>query len=148
MPSYIDLAAAIDARGPRFTMPSSLLSALHCALNEYSSEEPRERRFQNYANLGRLVRAGLRDLGIDPLASEPWAAPVITSFEVPPWTSPGQFARVCRRAGYEVAYQSQYLRPRRLAQIATMGAIVPADLSTLFDSLDRWTKGCKPPVTS
>jgi aspartate aminotransferase-like enzyme len=143
MPSYIDLAAAIQTRGPRFTMPSCLLSALDFALNEYLSQEARERRFQNYAELGRLVRAGLRDLGIDALAAEACAAPVITTFKVPAWTSPTQFAKMCRQAGYEVAYQSQYLRKRRLAQIATMGAIVPADLTRLFDGINWWAKGCK-----
>ena len=41
----------------------------------------------------------------------------------------------CRQWGYDIGGQSGYLAERRLVQIATMGAVMAAQIDGLFDQL-------------
>jgi aspartate aminotransferase-like enzyme len=137
VPTYLDLRAALTARGSRFTVASPLIAALDRALDDYATPEARSARYDHYAGLGRFVRAELRSLGLDPIASEAAAAPVVTSFAPPPGWSPEAFASACRSLGYEVAHASDYLRRRGWVQIATMGEVAREDLEPLFAGLAR-----------
>jgi len=135
VPEYLDLRAALDAQGPRFTFPSPQLLAFDQALQRYGTPEQQARRFAHYVELGRYVRTQLRELGLPPLADESVAAAAITSFTAPDGYSSAQFVRLCRRWGYELAGMSRYLQDRRLVQIATMGDVTIEDCERLFDCL-------------
>jgi aspartate aminotransferase-like enzyme len=137
VPTYLDLRAALAARGPQFTVPSPLLVALDRALDAYATLAARAGRYAHYIGLGRFVRSGLRALGLDPIAGEASAAPVITTFAPPPGWSAEGFAAACRALGYEIAHASRYLRRRGWVQIATMGEVSDADLEPLFAGLAR-----------
>jgi len=82
VPGYLDLRAAMSARGPRFTFPSPLVAALDRALEPYDTAAGRAARYAGYEALGRRVRSGLRSLGLEPVAGEGCASPVMTSFGV------------------------------------------------------------------
>jgi aspartate aminotransferase-like enzyme/GNAT superfamily N-acetyltransferase len=137
VPMYLHLRSALAARGPQFTVPSPLLASLDRALDDYATPVARDARYAHYAALGRFVRSGLRSLGLDPIAEEASAAPVITTFGPPPGWSSDAFAAACRGLGYEIAYASGYLRRRGWLQIATMGDLAEEDVTPLFAGLAR-----------
>jgi aspartate aminotransferase-like enzyme/GNAT superfamily N-acetyltransferase len=132
LPACFDIRCAIRQRGSLFTAPSPQLFALDSALElNYADRDAAAARFAEYRRLGAWVRARMRECGISPLACEADAAPSITTFEIP---FEG-FIEKCRRAGFEIASESSYLRERGWAQIAIMGAIGRAELEPLFGAI-------------
>src|SRR5205085_10208691 len=65
------------------SFPSPTLRALEKALEIYDHPARARGRYEYYAGLGRYVRGQLRELGLEPLAREEWASPVVTSFAPP-----------------------------------------------------------------
>jgi aspartate aminotransferase-like enzyme len=137
VPSYFDLPAALETRGPRYTVPSPLVRALEAALEPYSSPDRARARFEHHAELGRLVRDRLCAAGITPLADDRCASPVITTFAPPEGELPADFVERCAGWGYQVAGHSGYLAERGLVQIATMGDVSRADVAGFFARLER-----------
>src|SRR5262249_10839842 len=88
--------------------------------------------------LGAYVREQLREIGLEPLADEACACPVVTTFAPPGDESSEAFVARCRKWGYVIGGQSGYLAERRLVQIATMGAVTRRACAGLFDWLGRW----------
>jgi aspartate aminotransferase-like enzyme len=84
------------------------------------------------------VRQELRRLGLEPLADEAWACPVVTTFAPLGEDSSEAFVARCRAWGFAIGGQSGYLKERRLVQIATMGAVSIDDCRPLFEHLDQW----------
>jgi aspartate aminotransferase-like enzyme/N-acyl-L-homoserine lactone synthetase len=138
VPSYLDLPAALATRGPRFTFPSPILLALDAALSEYATPHRAQVRYSHYAELGMFVREQLRQLGIEPIADESCAAPVITTFAPVRDETSETFVSRCREWGFAIGGHSGYLAERRLVQIATMGNISRDDCVPLFDRLQSW----------
>jgi len=130
--SSFDLLRMHQTRGPVSTVLSSLLFALARSLeDDYGSPEAAARRFQEYSLLGQRTRSQMRSLGLAPLATEATAAPNITTFALPDCS----FPKRCLDAGFQIAYESQYLQSRNWAQIATMGNVTSASLDPLFEAL-------------
>jgi len=138
IPSYLDVPAALAAQGPRYTFPSPVLRALAVALEQYATPEKARKRYEQYAHLGQWVRRRLRELGIQPLAPEACAGPVVTTFAAPASESSVEFVSRCRSWGYLIGGQSRYLSEKRLVQLATMGAITQDNCAPLFNALVRW----------
>ena len=118
VPVYMDLNAALETEGPRFTFSSPLLAALDAAL----------KMDRNYHPLGDLVRSKLRERDWEPMVDAPLAAPTVTTF-VPPTPT---FLDRCKELGYWIGGESGYLRKRGLVQIATMGAVASAHIEEFF----------------
>jgi aspartate aminotransferase-like enzyme len=137
IPSYFDLRAALDSDGPCYTFPSATLAALEAALKEYASPARSRDTYQRYHALGGYVREQLRQLGLEPLAQDGWASPVVTSFTPPGEESSEAFVDRCRGWGFDIGGQSRYLAQRRFVQIATMGAITADACAPLFEQLRR-----------
>lgn len=137
LPSYMDVAEALAAEGTRFTFPSPVLFALRVALAPYGSASRRRQCYERYTRLGRYVREHLRDLGIEPLAPESAASPVITTFEPPDGYGAEDFVEACRSWGFELAAHSRYLAERGWVQIGTLGDIDEACLERYFLSLEE-----------
>jgi aspartate aminotransferase-like enzyme len=135
VPSYLDLPAALASAGPRYTFPSPTLLALEAALAEYSTAEKARARHEHYAALGAYIRQQLRRLGLEPLAADTCAAPVVTTFAPPNGETSEAFVARCQFWGFEIGGQSGYLAERRLVQIATMGAVTREPCAPLFDYL-------------
>jgi aspartate aminotransferase-like enzyme len=138
LPSYLDVAAALATRGPRFTFPSPTLFAVQAALAAYSTPALAQEQYDHYAALGIYARRQLRELGLAPLADEAWAAPVVTTFAPPFEEATETFVARCRSWGFAIGGQSSYLAQRRLVQIATMGAVTREAFASLFQHLGRW----------
>jgi aspartate aminotransferase-like enzyme len=137
VPSYFDLTAALACSGTRYTFPSSTLLALDAALAGYVAPDEAQTCYDRYAALGFYVRGQLRRLGLEPLAAEEWASPVITTFAPPAGESAEAFVARCRHWGYAIGGQSGYLAERRLVQIATMGAVTRDVCAPLFAHLEN-----------
>jgi aspartate aminotransferase-like enzyme/N-acyl-L-homoserine lactone synthetase len=138
VPTYLDVVAAVESVGPRFTCGSGVLLALDRALELYTTEADRRRRFEHYEQLGRYVRTRLRSIGLEPLVAEAFAAPIITTFTPPLGIPADAFLRQCRQWGYELSGHSSYLSQRGWVQIATMGHLTADDCEPLFEHLARW----------
>jgi aspartate aminotransferase-like enzyme len=138
VPSYFDIAAALESEGPCYTFPSPTLLALEAALQEYATPERAQAAYARYHELGVYVREQLNRLDLPPLASEDCASSVVTSFAPPGRESSVAFVARCRSWGYAIGGESAYLAQRRLVQIATMGAINREKFEGLFDHLERW----------
>ncbi len=144
IPSYLDIPAVLANEGPRFTFPSPTLGALDAALAEYTTVEKADARYERYTDMGCYVRRQLRLLGLEPLAAEDCACPVVTTFAPPGEESSEAFVSRCRSWGFGIGGQSRYLAERRLVQIATMGAISREDFAPLFDQLGSWLTKVSP----
>jgi len=138
VPSYFDVLAALASEGPCYTFPSPTLRALEAALQEYATPPRAQATYRRYAELGEYVRSELRRLGLEPLARDACACPVVTSFAPPGQESSTSFVARCRSWGYAIGGQSGYLAEKRLVQIATMGAVTRDQFSSLFDHIDSW----------
>jgi aspartate aminotransferase-like enzyme len=97
-----------------------------------------EATYARYRDLGIMVRRELQRLGLEPLAREDCACPVVTTFTPPGDDTSRAFVARCQEWGYTIGGQSAYLAARRHVQIATMGAITTEQLKPLFASLARW----------
>jgi len=135
VPSYFDIPAVLASEGPRFTFPSPNLMALDAALAAYGEGDRARARFDHYRKLGAYVRRQLQKVGLEPLAAEEVACPVVTTFAPPQEESSEMFVARCRSWGFVIGGQSGYLAQRRLVQIATMGAIHREECAPLFDHL-------------
>jgi aspartate aminotransferase-like enzyme len=135
VPSYLDIEAALASAGPCYTFPSPTLGALEAALEEYATLSKAQAVYHRYHELGQFVRRQLCDLGFRPLAREESASPVITTFAPPDAESAEQFVQRCRSWGFTIGGESAYLSQRRLAQIATMGAVTLEMVAPLFACL-------------
>jgi len=138
LPSYFDVAAAMQSEGPCYTFPSPTLLALEAALKEYATPDKARASYDRYQEMGTAVREHLRRLGLPPLAREDCACPVVTTFAPPGEESSEAFVHRCRAWGFAIGGESAYLAHRRLVQIATMGAITCDMFSSLFDHLETW----------
>ena len=135
VPSYFDIPAGLASEGPRFTFPSPNLMALDAALAAYAESDKARARFDHYRKLGAYVRRQLRKVGLESLAAEEVACPVVTTFAPPQEESSEEFVARCRSWGFVIGGQSGYLAQRRLVQIATMGAIHREECTPLFEHL-------------
>jgi aspartate aminotransferase-like enzyme len=137
VPSYLDLPAALACTGTRYTFPSPTLLALDAALAGYGTPDKARDSYDRYAALGVYVRGELRRLGLEPLAADDCAAPVVTTFAPPVGESAEAFVARCHFWGYAIGGQSGYLAERRLVQIATMGAVTREACGPLFAHLEE-----------
>ncbi len=137
--SYLDVKAAVETVGPRFTHPSPSITALRVALKQYQSESKRNARYAQYQELGQYIRSQLSSLGIEALVpDEPAASPVITTFTCPNDMECPEFLTLCQNWGYILSGLSSYLKQRRWAQIVTMGAITHTHCEPFFNKFDHW----------
>ena len=132
IPPTLDLLSALQTDVPRFTFPSAPLHALNAALMEYATPARAALRFEAQAQLGQLVRAGLRAMAVQPLADDSVASPVVTTFSPPGPISAPRFLQHCLQHGFQIAGHSHYLQERGLVQIANMGSITAADIKRLI----------------
>jgi aspartate aminotransferase-like enzyme len=133
--TYLDVPAALATSGPRFTVPSPLVTALDAALVAFDSPDAQAARFKHISKLSASLRTHLRELGLTPLAPDAHASPAIVTFAAPPSESAAAFVHRCREAGFLVAGHSGYLAERGYLQIAVMGDVTQQHLDTLFARL-------------
>lgn len=127
-----DLEAAVQTAGPVSTVSTPLVCALaEALLLHYATPADSAARYQHHRELGHWTRQQIRRAGLVPLAAEHDSAPTITTFPLPY----ASFPRQCKRAGFRIAHESDYLLTRQWGQIATMGYLDRDELTPLFERL-------------
>jgi 2-aminoethylphosphonate-pyruvate transaminase len=136
---YLDLgrlARMQDQRNTPFTPAVHAYYALVEALREFADEGGRIARFRRYAALAEQVRAGLAELGINPVIPAEQSSVVLRSYHLPAGTSYSKLHDVLKAQGF-VIYAGQGDLSRMLFRISTMGAVSSADMTRLLKCFAR-----------
>jgi 2-aminoethylphosphonate-pyruvate transaminase len=136
---YLDLgrlARMQDQRNTPFTPAVHAYYALVEALREFADEGGRVARFKRYAALAEQVRAGLADLGINPLIPAEQSSVVLRSYHLPAGTSYSKLHDDLKAQGF-VIYAGQGDLSKMLFRISTMGAVSSADMTRLLKCFAR-----------
>jgi aspartate aminotransferase-like enzyme len=117
LPRYMDLSAYASVTGIPFTHSSNLVYALQAALGRIDWKL----KFAHIAETSARLRAELRRLRFHIVAPEAHAAPAVITIALPDNVPAGDVGRELKRAGFLVAFQSDYLMERNWIQICLMG---------------------------
>ena len=131
---YLDLgrlARMQDQRNTPFTPAVHAYYALVEALREFADEGGRAARFKRYAALAEQVRAGLADLGINPVVAPEQSSVVLRSYNLPATTPYTKLHDALKAEGF-VIYAGQGDLSKTLFRISTMGAVTSADMNRLL----------------
>ena len=131
---YLDLgrlARMQDQRNTPFTPAVHAYYALVEALREFADEGGRVARFKRYGALAEQVRAGLAELGIDPVIAPEQSSVVLRSYTLPADTTYVRLHDALKAEGF-VIYAGQGDLSKTLFRISTMGAVTGADISRLL----------------
>lgn len=116
------------------TPPLSLLYALDAAVDAMLAEGI-EHLWERHHRLGRLMRDGLRDLGLDLLADQEFASDSITAFAPPPGTTSSELHdRVLDLSGIEIAV-GQGAQTESINRIGHMGWVDEPELRATLEAL-------------
>jgi 2-aminoethylphosphonate-pyruvate transaminase len=136
---YLDLgrlARMQDQRNTPFTPAVHAYYALVEALREFANEGGRVARFKRYAALAEQVRAGLADLGINPVIPAEQSSVVLRSYHLPAGTSYSKLHDELKAQGF-VIYAGQGDLSKMLFRISTMGAVSSVDMTRLLKCFAR-----------
>jgi 2-aminoethylphosphonate-pyruvate transaminase len=136
---YLDLARLArlqDQRNTPFTPAVQAYYALREALGEYREQGGRAARFARYGALAEQARAGLAQLGIEPLLSPRESSVVLRAYHLPRGITYPVLHDALKADGF-VIYAGQGDLSRTLFRISTMGEIGPDDIRRLLESVRR-----------
>ena len=134
LPRYLDLglhsAGAEDGTVP-FTLSSNLLAALDAGLRRQTPE-----LLAQIDDDGRWLRAQLRNLGVDLVASEPESIGAVTTIALPRGAIDSvRMGTALDSLGFYTSYASGYLRKRNWLQVCLMGEVCRPQLERLLPVL-------------
>lgn len=116
------------------TPPLSLLFALDAAVDAMLAEGI-ERLWERHHRLGKLMRDGLRELGLDLLADPAFASDSITAFAPPPGITSSELQdRVLEIGGIEIAV-GQGVQTEAINRIGHMGWVDEPELRATLEVL-------------
>jgi aspartate aminotransferase-like enzyme len=133
VPRYLDLGWYAEHQGIAFTHSSNLVQALDTA----SRLPDWPKKFAESAAISARMRASLREMGFQLVASEHDATPGVVSIALPEHQNSAQLGARLQRAGYLLSYNSDYLRKRNWIQICLMGGYSPEKLDSLLAWLNK-----------
>ena len=134
LPRYLDLgihcSGADDGTVP-FTLSSNLLAALDAGLRRQMPE-----LLAQIDDDGRWLRAQLRGIGLNLVASEPESIGAVTTIALPKGTIDSErMGTALESLGFCTSYASGYLRKRNWLQICLMGEVCRPQLERLLPVL-------------
>jgi 2-aminoethylphosphonate-pyruvate transaminase len=136
---YLDLsrlAQLQEQRNTPFTPAVHAYYAMVEALREFSEEGGRPARHARYASLSEQVRAGLAELGIEPVIAPEHSSVVLRAYKLPAGVAYTELHDALKREGF-VIYAGQGDLAAMLFRISIMGAVKPADLTRLLKCCAR-----------
>ncbi|MCG3176691.1 MAG: 2-aminoethylphosphonate--pyruvate transaminase [Candidatus Omnitrophica bacterium] len=139
---YLDLGAVLEAERsghPPFTPAVQLLYALDRALDELRTSGGVRARARRYAAKSRLLRSGLRRLGVRLLLEDRDASHVLQSAWLPGGVSYTALHDELKRLGY-VIYAGQSSLSGRIFRLSNLGEIGLPDLRRLLGHIGRIVK--------
>ncbi len=136
LPRYLDLGAYVEAGGVPYTQSSNLVTALDKALQKY--EQPEE-VFKNISQRAHKVRKAIEQAGLTVLATGQQASPAIITIVLPEGFSAVQLGDNLFLNGFNVHYESAYLRERNWLQISCMNDVADKELDAMLSMLESLT---------
>jgi aspartate aminotransferase-like enzyme/GNAT superfamily N-acetyltransferase len=130
VPRYLDLSYYAASGGIPFTQSSNLLAALEASLASFDQREFDRRAQTSMQARDELAAQGFRivDDGVSP-------APFVVSLALPPGSKAEEVGEAMRERGYQIAFESGYLRARNWIQIAWMGDTGSEDVLSAIAAL-------------
>jgi aspartate aminotransferase-like enzyme len=133
LPRYLDLGWYAEHQGIAFTHSSNLVQALDAAVRQ--PDWPK--KLSDGAAISARLRANLRAIGFQLVASDADATPGVVSIALAQNQNSAQLGAQLQRAGYLLSYNSDYLRQRNWIQICLMGEYSPEKLESLLNWLAK-----------
>jgi aspartate aminotransferase-like enzyme len=133
LPRYLDLGWYAEHQGIAFTHSSNLVQALDAAVRQ--PDWPK--KLSDGAAASARLRASLRAMGFQLVASDADATPGVVSIALPQNQNSAQLGAQLQRAGYLLSYNSDYLRQRNWIQVCLMGEYSPEKLESLLNWLAK-----------
>lgn len=134
LPRYLDLGAYVETEGIPYTQSSNLVAALDKALQRY---EDSEAAFTITRERASKVRTAVTEAGLNILAPEEDASPAIITIGINKEISAMNLGDTLYLNGFNVHYESNYLRKRNWLQIACINDINDKDLDAMLRLLRR-----------
>lgn len=134
---YLDLETYCrlqDDDNTPFTQSVQTFYALDEALSELEDQGGWRARHQRYRQLVNQVRAGLTDLGMEPLLNQEDSSVVLNSFKLPQAIDYGSLHDQLRREGF-VIYAGQGRFAMSIFRISTMGDITSENIERFIDAM-------------
>jgi len=132
LPRYLDLGTYAEAQGIPYTQSSNLVSALDVALLAF--EHPEE-VYTAITNRAHKVRKAVEKAGLPILASGECAADAIVTIALPTGLTAIQLGDDLFLNGFNVHYESAYLRERNWLQISCMNDVAEKELTRMLQLL-------------
>ncbi len=130
LPRYLDLAYYAANGSMPFSQSSNLLAALDAALVHFDAGS-----FERRAQTSVMVRAEIEAHGMQIVDDGASSAPFVVTIALPESISAGEVGEAMRARGYQIAFESGYLRTRNWIQIAWMGCIDKSDVLAAVTAL-------------
>lgn len=132
LPRYLDLGTYAEAQGIPYTQSSNLIAALDVALLAF--EYPKE-VYAAISKRSRKVRTAVEQAGLPMLASGESVADAIVTIALPTGLSAIQLGDNLFLNGFNVHYESAYLRERNWLQISCMNNVAEKELNRMLELL-------------
>ncbi|MFJ7935313.1 aminotransferase class V-fold PLP-dependent enzyme [Sporosarcina sp. NPDC096371] len=132
LPRYLDLGTYAESGGIPYTQSSNLVSALDAALRKF--EHPEE-VFTRIADRAHKVRARVEKAGLTVLAAPEYASSAIITIVLPAGFPAVQLGDNLFLNGFNVHYESSYLRARNWLQICCMNDVAEQEIDAMLGLL-------------
>jgi aspartate aminotransferase-like enzyme len=139
VPRYLDLGSYAEAEGIPYTQSSNSLSALDAALRKF--EHPEE-VYRQIVKRAQNVRKVVEQVGFTIVAPEKYSAPTISTLTMPEGFSAMQLGDNLFLNGFNVHYESVYLRERNWLQISCMNDVAEKELDRMLQLLCMLAPKC------
>nr|WP_263324769.1 aminotransferase class V-fold PLP-dependent enzyme [Neobacillus sp. Marseille-Q6967] len=131
LPIYLDLGTYMCKESIPFSQSSNLLEALVAAMEDISEET-----YQKIANTHKMLQETLKGYGFK-LVSAGKSSPVIITIELPDKVSSVIIGEILSYHGYQLHFESEYLKRRNWLQIACIDNYKTTDLEKMTSLLNR-----------
>ncbi|MFN3651159.1 MAG: 2-aminoethylphosphonate aminotransferase [Armatimonadota bacterium] len=133
---YLDLHAqwqAEEADNTPFTPAIQVFFALRQAIRE-TYAEGLENRWRRYREAALALRAGMAELGLEPIVAPEWRSNTLTTFPLPDGVTYDALHDAMRRRGY-VIYAGQGDLKKWAFRIANLGTLTAGDMAGVVSAL-------------
>ncbi|MGJ7920472.1 aminotransferase class V-fold PLP-dependent enzyme [Neobacillus sp. LXY-4] len=128
LPKYIDLGMYCEHNSIPYSHSSNLLEALHTALL-FNPQDRYDKIKQTY----RSIKDSLNEMELKTVTPEQYASPTIFTIEIPSNISSVELGETLYYQGFQLHYESSYLREKNWLQIATLGDYHGDDINKMLN---------------
>jgi aspartate aminotransferase-like enzyme len=138
IPRYLDLGMYCEQQSIPFSHSSHLLFPLLAALKSVNDE-----RYEHIKKRYDYIRAKIEEMGLPVLVPRKYSATGILTIDVPKDISSVEMGDEVFLQGYQLHYESVYLRERNWLQISCMGNFSQKEIDGMLSSLKQALENAK-----